>query len=386
MRLFVAVEIDPAVTQALSEFSAALRRKAQALAPAARIGWVRPEQLHVTARFIGEVSDSKAAAIAGALLQEVAVDPFDLFVQGAGAFPERGAPRVLWAGIAAGVEGLTAVEADVSDRLTACGLAREDRPYRPHVTLARVREPAGLRSSALFEALADRASARPGSTRLHCFRAARRRKARSTRRCIGPRCATPMNEVAVVAFGYLAGSIPFAFLLARRRGVDLRRAGSGNIGAANVLRTSGVPDAVLAMCLDAAKGSVAVLVAQRLSAEPATPVAGGLAAIIGHIYPVWLGFRGGKGVATAGGVFVVLDAGRGRHRGGRLRARRLGDTLYLGRFDGRGGHAGGDDRRHGRARRGDRGDRVPAAIIIHRHRGNLARLLAGTERRVGQRL
>ncbi len=115
-----------------------------------------------------------------------------------------------------------------------------------------------------------------------------------------------MNELAVVALGYLAGSIPFAFLLARRRGIDLRHAGSGNVGAANVLRTSGVPNAVVAFVLDAAKGAVAVLVAQRLSAEPATPVAGGLASIIGHIYPVWLGFRGGKGVATAGGVFAVL--------------------------------------------------------------------------------
>ena len=67
-----------------------------------------------------------------------------------------------------------------------------------------------------------------------------------------------------------------------------------------------MPNAVIAIVLDAAKGAVAVLVAQRLSAEPATPVAGGLASIIGHIYPVWLGFRGGKGVATAGGVFVVL--------------------------------------------------------------------------------
>lgn len=156
MRLFVAVEIDPSVTQALADFGAALRRKARDLAPDARIGWVGTEQLHVTSRFIGEVNDARAAAIAGALLQELAVTPFDLVVKGAGAFPERGAPRVLWAGIAAGREGLVAVEAEVSARLAACGVDREDRPYRPHVTLARVREPAGLRSAALFETLADR--------------------------------------------------------------------------------------------------------------------------------------------------------------------------------------------------------------------------------------
>ena len=156
MRLFVAVEIDQPVTQALADFSAALRRKAQQLAPKARIGWVSPDQHHVTSRFIGEVDDEKAAAIAGALLQELAVQPFDLVIARAGAFPERGAPRVLWAGIDGGLAGLVAVEAEVSGRLAACGLEREDRPYRPHVTLARVREPAGLRSAALFESLADR--------------------------------------------------------------------------------------------------------------------------------------------------------------------------------------------------------------------------------------
>ena len=156
MRLFVAIEIDPSVTQALAEFSTTLRRRAHTLAPSARIGWVNPEQLHVTSRFVGDVNDEKAAAIAGALLEPLEVDPFELELAGAGAFPERGAPRVLWAGIAAGIDKVTAVEAEVSGRLAVCGVAREDRPYRPHVTLARVREPEGLRSSALFEALADR--------------------------------------------------------------------------------------------------------------------------------------------------------------------------------------------------------------------------------------
>ena len=194
-----------------------------------------------------------------------------------------------------------------------------------------------------------------------------------------------MNELAVVAFGYLVGSMPFAFLLARRRGIDLRRAGSGNVGAANVLRTSGVPNAVLAFVLDAAKGAVAVLVAQRLSAEPATPVAGGLASIIGHIYPVWLGFRGGKGVATAAACSPCWRRWRWALRP-RVRAGDLGDAVYLGWLDGRGRDAGRHDGRDGCPAAVTVGAVIAALIIVHRHRANLARLIAGTERRVGQRL
>src|SRR5688572_5674684 len=195
-----------------------------------------------------------------------------------------------------------------------------------------------------------------------------------------------MNELAVVAFGYLAGSIPFAFLLARRRGVDLRHAGSGNVGAANVLRTSGVPNAVIAFVLDAAKGAVAVLVAQRLSAEPATPVAGGLASIIGHVYPVWLGFRGGKGVATAGGVFIVLTpAALG------IAVAVFALAIWVTRYISVGSMAGAVTLAVTTAARDmpaaiTAGTTIAAVIIIHRHRGNLARLIAGTERRVGQRL
>jgi glycerol-3-phosphate acyltransferase PlsY len=195
-----------------------------------------------------------------------------------------------------------------------------------------------------------------------------------------------MNELAVVAFGYLAGSIPFAFLLARRRGVDLRHAGSGNVGAANVLRTSGVPDAMIAFVLDAAKGAVAVLVAQRLSAEPAMPVAGGLASIIGHIYPVWLGFRGGKGVATAGGVFVVLvPAAVG------VAAAVFALAIWVTRYVSVGSMAAAvtlavTTAAMDVAAAVTVGTAIAAVIIIHRHRGNLGRLIAGTERRVGQRL
>src|SRR5207244_11414092 len=85
-----------------------------------------------------------------------------------------------------------------------------------------------------------------------------------------------------------------------------RAVGSGNLGAANVMRVSGIKAGVLVATLDMIKGAVSVIVAERLSADPTAPAAAGLAAVIGHIYPVWLRFRGGKGVATACGVFSVL--------------------------------------------------------------------------------
>ena len=156
VRLFVGLELEAAVRKALGDFSETLRRNAHELAPNARIGWVDPEQLHITIRFIGEVTDPKVAAIADALLVEVPIPPFELVVEGAGAFPERGAPKVLWAGLVAGVEALSAVEAAVSARIGRCGVPREDRPYRPHITLARVRDAAGLRPAALLEKPATR--------------------------------------------------------------------------------------------------------------------------------------------------------------------------------------------------------------------------------------
>jgi glycerol-3-phosphate acyltransferase PlsY len=115
-----------------------------------------------------------------------------------------------------------------------------------------------------------------------------------------------MPTVAIlVAYGI--GSTPFAWLLARRWGArDLRRVGSGNVGAANVFRASGMTAGVLAALLDVAKGAASVVVADRLSGGADTAAVAGMAAIVGHIYPFWLHFRGGKGVATACGVFAIL--------------------------------------------------------------------------------
>ncbi|PTL79122.1 glycerol-3-phosphate 1-O-acyltransferase PlsY [Vitiosangium sp. GDMCC 1.1324] len=117
-----------------------------------------------------------------------------------------------------------------------------------------------------------------------------------------------MHAAALLLLGYLAGSVPFGVLLTRwLRGVDVRQSGSGNIGATNVTRVAGKKLGAVVLLLDALKGALAVVLAQWLMPDaPRVHAAVGLAAFLGHVYPVWLKLQGGKGVATALGVLVVL--------------------------------------------------------------------------------
>ena len=117
----------------------------------------------------------------------------------------------------------------------------------------------------------------------------------------------PFLLVLTAGLAYLLGSVPFGIAMARLFGLgDLRAIGSGNIGATNVLRTGNKLAAFLTLVLDAAKGGVAVLLARAFVGEDAAQVAA-FAAFLGHLFPVWLGFRGGKGVATFLGVVLALD-------------------------------------------------------------------------------
>lgn len=193
-----------------------------------------------------------------------------------------------------------------------------------------------------------------------------------------------MSPASAVVFAYLIGSIPFALLVARQSGADLRRIGSGNLGATNVLRASGVRGGALVILLDVAKGAASVVVAERWAggAVAFTAVVG-FAAVIGHIYPIWLRFRGGKGVATACGVFTVLTP--------------LAVppalvlfivTVWITKYVSLGSVVGAMALPPLAYALGSPPPVVIAAgavasIIVFRHRANLGRVLAGTERRIG---
>jgi len=195
-----------------------------------------------------------------------------------------------------------------------------------------------------------------------------------------------LTALQVVAVAYLIGSIPFSFLVARAFGVhDVRRVGSGNVGATNVLRNAGKAAGVLALLLDLGKGAAASALAGRLApGDEALPAAAAVAAVVGHMFPVWLRFEGGKGVATGLGAFAPLVPKAAL-------AALLAFALVAAatRYVSLGSVAGGVALAASAfALRGPDPVAIAAALtfalVAFRHRSNLRRILGGRERRVGQ--
>ncbi len=194
-----------------------------------------------------------------------------------------------------------------------------------------------------------------------------------------------MTWILAIALGYLLGSIPFGLLLTRLTGAgDLRSIGSGNIGATNVLRTGRKGLAAATLLLDLAKGAAALLLARAIwpEASPGVEAVAAIGAVVGHCFPIWLGFRGGKGVATLAGVCFglawpiglvyaalwlgLLAASRISSVGGMtaavgapVAAFLLGYPTYAAALA------------------------VLAVLVVWMHRANIARLRAGTEPRIG---
>jgi 2'-5' RNA ligase len=144
MRLFVAVETGPDVARGAAAILDTLRRRVHQSAPGARLTWASPERAHITIRFIGQADGQRTGAIVSALERPLDVGPFDLEISGLGAFPAHGRPRVIWAGVTAGRDHVLEVERQISSRLDAILGPGETRGYSPHITLARVRDAAGL--------------------------------------------------------------------------------------------------------------------------------------------------------------------------------------------------------------------------------------------------
>jgi acyl phosphate:glycerol-3-phosphate acyltransferase len=192
------------------------------------------------------------------------------------------------------------------------------------------------------------------------------------------------------AAGYLIGSVPFGLMVGRAvGGLDVRDFGSGNMGTANVARTIGAKAGALTFGLDVAKGAAAVAVARRLGADPAAQAAAGLAACIGHSWPVFARFRGGKAVATAAGALVVVSppafafAAAGG-AGGLILTR----TMSVGSLAAAGVGSFGAGLESIRTR-----DPVPfvfaalaATLVVVRHLPNIRRLARGEEPKLSSRL
>lgn len=194
-----------------------------------------------------------------------------------------------------------------------------------------------------------------------------------------------MDSVLPVLLGYGLGSLPLGYLVASRaKGVDLRRVGSGNVGAANTYRTAGLAAALIVILVDVAKGASSVFFAARFASGAADPVAAGVAAIIGHVYPVWLRFHGGKGVATACGVFWMLAP-----LATALAATVFVLVVWMTRYVSLGSIVA-TIALPPLAWFTDTpvpvvvGAALAAVLIVQRHRTNLARLQQGVERRLGR--
>ena len=136
MRLFVAIDLDDDVRRAIAAEQKRLMRE---LPGESSLRMVRPEQMHLTLAFLGEVDEVRGAAIVGAMRGDVKAPPFPIVYAGLGVFPPHGAPRVLWLGVTTGRDAAIAVQRQIADRLTRVGIEPEQRVYHPHLTLARWR-------------------------------------------------------------------------------------------------------------------------------------------------------------------------------------------------------------------------------------------------------
>lgn len=153
MRLFIAIDLDDDARAAIAD--AQRRLKAAFDDSRSAIKWVRPEQMHLTLVFLGEIQEARAAEIVAALDDGVRQAPFDLTFAGIGVFPPRGAPNVLWVGASSGEAASIALQRELADRVQRLGVVLERRPFHPHLTLARWKTSRGADRARALESARD---------------------------------------------------------------------------------------------------------------------------------------------------------------------------------------------------------------------------------------
>ena len=154
MRLFIGAELPEAVKEMAGQQLDEVQQRIRIAAPSASIRWVEPANLHVTLWFIGEVDETRANALRSSMQPAFATPRFDVKLEGLGAFPPGGPPRVIWIGVAVGREPLVALHGEIRDRLAPLGYEPEARPFSPHLTVARVKD-IGPGAKAVRAVLAD---------------------------------------------------------------------------------------------------------------------------------------------------------------------------------------------------------------------------------------
>jgi RNA 2',3'-cyclic 3'-phosphodiesterase len=155
MRLFIGVELDEAVRAAAATAALELKARLDRHAPGFTARWIDRANLHITLWFIGEVADERLVQISDALRRPFDVAPFSLALTGCRAFPPSGAPRVLWIGTTKGTEAMRELYDRIEDRLVPLGFAAERRPYTPHLTIARVKDPGRASGRVIRDAIAE---------------------------------------------------------------------------------------------------------------------------------------------------------------------------------------------------------------------------------------
>jgi glycerol-3-phosphate acyltransferase PlsY len=381
VRVFVAVDVGDAVRREVSRVVTTLTGKLEAVKTPPKVVWgqagraARHDKVHRRSRARRSRTPARVARAAD---RSRAVRDYLARHRHVPIGEESAA---LWLGVTNGAAPLAEIEAEVSRRIAGVNAVELDaRALLPHLTLGRVKMAgAGVDWPKILQD--RRGQARGVGGRSRDVIPQRIVAAGAALYWSGQRSVDQSRRmIPAILIGYAVGSLPIGYLVAQRAGgVDLRRVGSGNVGAANVYRTAGLSKAIAVMIADVAKGAAAVLIAGGGS----NAVAAGVAAVVGHIYPVWLQFRGGKGVATAGGVFAVLTpiptiaaAAAFALVVARTRFVSLGSivaTIVLPIVEwmtpGR--------------RAVDIGATIVAALVLFRHRGNAVRLLSRTERAIG---